>query len=621
MCIKYYKSLQILLVAALLIFGITQTPWAQSVSNNFTYTNAFEGPLRNNTTTTLFEVNVSGEAGGDLLGCSGIDLFSFSDISFNMSNIMDNFAQHLKSVVAKNLMSSLLQSPQIMSIFSDIQALGSMRFDMFNESCDVGEIKKAAKQMFVDRCVAKAGGKDDAKVLCQTQYDKESRGIIKKLSDKYQKKLTETGGNITETLRPAICGTEGCALMTLLPQMRVCTVLNFTEVCEGVNTTQTGEAPFSSSRLAQVMRTAGFEIGAFIGSGVGQLKKIFTDKELEYALYVQASTTQTSEEVNAELAAPWVNPDNIGSATGAFGAGIIPRDKPTNKTDTTWINPDTGMVGTNNQLTPENTSENVKNDDVSEFKKFLHCSNDADPLTGYKSYLATLKREYPDRMKGNNVGQTASNSKMAKLIEEAQSFKNTTVDEFIDWEKNKYSEIIATANAANNMDKTKRLAAQDLPQLDKLLKTATTCIFNHYIHINVDTFLQLSKLKPADQIAYIKSSSQRMAYLGTEMLLRFMKQKILQGYVTMATTPLIGAEEVPKDTTSKEVPKDTTSEEEGFPVPQEFLDGVKAMADMVENRIKALQAVRKERDTFAEITERIDKILKEIGERGLLHQK
>lgn len=174
----------------------------------------------------ILEVGVSTGGGADFLGCAGVDLFSFSQTTFNFNFDVDRFVQNLRTRVAKWALTQLLATPQIAAVFDTLNQLENFRWDQFNESCDIGEIEEDALNIFVKSC-AKQTGQSEA--ICRGRYDEESTNLLKNAANQYLnfdrsfKSLLDVLPG-TDFCKGAGGAQKGavCALSAFIPQMRFC---------------------------------------------------------------------------------------------------------------------------------------------------------------------------------------------------------------------------------------------------------------------------------------------------------------------------------------------------------------------------------------------------------------
>jgi hypothetical protein len=117
--------------------------------------------------------------------------------------------------------------PQVSAIFDTLNAFGNARFSLFNQSCNLNQIKKEARQKIIDSCIATHGG-DKAKPAdvqtCQQDFDKDSN--IGKFVATAFKNICGFE-NFNQAARPTVCrdasgnATATCSFMAFMPQVRL----------------------------------------------------------------------------------------------------------------------------------------------------------------------------------------------------------------------------------------------------------------------------------------------------------------------------------------------------------------------------------------------------------------
>lgn len=168
--------------------------------------------------TTALELGFQASGSGDFLGCAGVGLFDYLKTTFNASNIIDQLKTNMQTMLAKTLLTTAMSVPQISAIFDTLNAFGNAKFDLFKQSCNMTEIRKDAKEMYMKRCMS--GGKDAA--TCDDEWGKGSSFGNSEIM-KNVKNLICQKENVNEgSVRGVACPSGGsCPIMAMLPQMRV----------------------------------------------------------------------------------------------------------------------------------------------------------------------------------------------------------------------------------------------------------------------------------------------------------------------------------------------------------------------------------------------------------------
>ena len=173
----------------------------------------------------ILDVGISFGGGPDL-GCAGIDLFGYIETTFNFNFNVDRFVNNLKTKVAKWALTQMMATPQIAAVFDTLNQMENFRWDMFNENCDIGEVKEEAKKWFIKDCAKKPGMSE---IKCQEQYEAESVGYLKRAAEKWQKILESVGSMESVLKGTSFCEDKEtreksyvCGLMGFIPTMQFC---------------------------------------------------------------------------------------------------------------------------------------------------------------------------------------------------------------------------------------------------------------------------------------------------------------------------------------------------------------------------------------------------------------
>jgi hypothetical protein len=552
----------------------------------------FSGGFQTGGTETILEAGFNGGSGGDFLGCSGINMFDFLETTFNMGEIVDNFTQYMKTMVAKWALTQLFSSPQLAAIFDTLQAFGNARLDMFKASCDIGEIKEEARRSFIEYCVEKQGGTTKARAQCEQNYDKGSSDVIMEAANKYLN-FQAANSNLQDVLnRTNFCGqgevstgrpaSASCALSALVPQMRLC--ISGGTKSSSFNTC--GDINASGAQMADqiigypLLMTAAHNI-----FGAAVFRPIFGKVE---DVTGQVGRDQAEFSRRNQL------------AKGATGQplNILPNGNNTTAAATMFFDYDLAPVAfAQSSGNTGGTGKEEAEATIKSFKKFMQCSQD-DPFADLKGFIAQVNSDW-------NVNIDTSD--LERIPEEMQK---------------KISEMVNIDPAIDGA-RFSKLTQQDLPATAMLLDTAIRCVFNHQIHLSVDTMLELQLLGVEQKGAYFNAAANRAAYLVTEVVMRFVKHKIYEAHVQLASNPkppiyysepncngrILNGSEIGNPDTDK-----YQCNEENWEYQAGVLEAVLTMAKMIENQIQALQAIKEERDTFAEISARIARLRQQMGE-------
>lgn len=185
----------------------------------------------------VFEVDFDSRVGVDLFGCSGIGLFDFMKTTFNLNNITQQLKDSMKTILAKTLITTAMSVPQIASIFDTLNAFGNARFDIFQASCNMNDIRKDAMEMYKERCMADGM----SAVECEEKYTSQSKNLLAKVSEEMSAQIKESE-NANEVMRSMFCEdqdgkynpkSQTCGIMNFLPQFQICIDSSVGGGCKG----------------------------------------------------------------------------------------------------------------------------------------------------------------------------------------------------------------------------------------------------------------------------------------------------------------------------------------------------------------------------------------------------
>ena len=115
-------------------------------------------------------VHASVNGGGNLdLGCGSLNIFDYMKTVFNVSDIATQLKAALQTMLAKMLLTYMMSIPIIAAAFDTLNAILDARFSMFQQSCNLDEIRAKAKQTVIADCIKQNG--TAATVQCQEQAD------------------------------------------------------------------------------------------------------------------------------------------------------------------------------------------------------------------------------------------------------------------------------------------------------------------------------------------------------------------------------------------------------------------------------------------------------------------
>ena len=130
--------------AAVTIFGVYASAHAQDFSRAYRYGGGVNIPGAADVgsgveRSDIIDVNAGIDVGG-VLGCSGIDLRSMIQNTFEVGNIGDEFKDYLKNTLATEALSLLYSQPGVSQVLDGMKAIGHARASILQERCNANEI-------------------------------------------------------------------------------------------------------------------------------------------------------------------------------------------------------------------------------------------------------------------------------------------------------------------------------------------------------------------------------------------------------------------------------------------------------------------------------------------------
>ncbi|MFZ2620299.1 MAG: hypothetical protein WAX89_05435, partial [Alphaproteobacteria bacterium] len=514
----------------------------------------------------------------------------------------EQFKAYAKTMVAKMILTQLFAMPAFAALFDTLQALGNFRVELFNTNCNLADIRKDATELYVSNCEKQLGGGADAITKCRDQYSAESKNLLAQAAEKMEFFKT-ANSNVTEGVESTgFCtGSLNCGLGAFLPGIQICSTANL-----GANSGGCYDSR-NPGNIKQPLLGYG-KLMVATNSAISTVNEALSDT-IASTLDAGFSLTQLTISRANQLAA---------GATAAVTAATDAAVASNYSYFTLDMSP--VMYGA---AAAEPSEEDKK--EILALKEFLQCSKWEDPFVDLLNFSAQMQKDWPD--KATEIKQIID-----RTVEEANE-RRKKISELIKIDKTVVSD--ATYN---------RITQGKLPQLQKLLNTAINCVFNHHVHVSVDTVLDLQLLSPAEQQGYYAASANRTAYLVTELLMRYVKSKILESHVELASTheghpyykggldgstnnacpknaeaPLTPYEikEARNKAAKEKKPLPKACTKENWPYPEGMMDAILTMAEMVENQLSALKAIREERDMFAEISGRIRQKLQQQKQENI----
>jgi|GEM_PF-2503324 len=512
-------------------------------------------------TTEVFDIGFNASGGADLLGCAGVSLEGFMDAFANLEHVFDNFLDNIKQAFFRRLLvEAFSRLPQIGALFDTVNALGNARFEMFNESCDIDSIRADAQTLIEQRC-RENGGSDlecNKATADAGEYTEQANEISEELTA-FHERMTD----ISNALAGPLCKTNvaeantTCGLMSFLPQMQLCWNIGGKNVGGGKPIGDCAQSRTTSAQIGsgQVFNSS-FDLASNITTGLGNATRGLANQLGQDNINLQKNLFLRDLDRRNAAAAAEGGPQVLPSVASNTRAG---------QTRIALIDFDFDI---DIAQFAQDSAESGQNNDIEEFKKFLHCS-ESDPTK--------VMAEFIDYLGANGVS--------------ADDIPEISIDEIKASEVLNFSEGEVTA--------IETVAIGNATQALALVTTAVGCVMNHQLHIGLDTYVAMQRLPAADQRAFQLAAANRVAYLTTEIILRFLKQKTLNAHAQLASgvTPSNQLQSALSATQGETVGEIEGSKD--FKTPEPVLIAVRTIADMFENQIQALRSVRQERDSFA----------------------
>ncbi|HEX2859123.1 MAG TPA: hypothetical protein VHP58_02880 [Alphaproteobacteria bacterium] len=426
--------------------------------------------------------NVSAAAGNstNFLGCGGIGIFNFSKLTFNANNVIDQLKSSMQTMLAKQLLTTAMSIPQVSAIFDTLNAFGNARFDLFNQSCNLNQIKKDARDAVIKKCVADGGDQ----TTCQNNWDSQANAG-KWLKDA-MKNLCGFQ-NFNQSTRAPMCkddsgnAVSNCALMAFMPQYS----LSFSGGASGSGGGGMCAGGSSNTGVRQPVFVLQSSVDAIRG-----VSNVYGTKAINSIQQARASgVTRAEMELAYQAAVKKCNEDRANCGKGGGGSAAIaqPGFVQLAKVDLTQLG-----FAADSTSTPDAME--------GRFKKYIGCADNADPMALMKELNTQLQIIRP----GASLGDLSLAEKDAQDITKSLNFN-----------------ITGDATASQQLGIDAKSAA-------RLLQVGTTCIMAG----------GLSGLEPAKIIdlvynqdsdcadAYINGSGVRVGHVVANYLYPFLKTEV-----------------------------------------------------------------------------------------------
>lgn len=209
------------------------------VGNSYHFGNPLTGDLGGYYGGGGQEINIGmglNDGVGLKIGCDGIDIMGYMKAQFNVSQFADRAQEMMKTFLAKQILTQLLSISEIAAAQDYLQKTLNDGFNIFNQNCDMGEIRKKAKQVYIDReCSQFEEGSSDY-INCVDNYG----GMKSRYStflNKFNKQICSFMQNPTDAMRGTLCGGDNpstaCIMMSYLPRACYNSATCGKQVCVG----------------------------------------------------------------------------------------------------------------------------------------------------------------------------------------------------------------------------------------------------------------------------------------------------------------------------------------------------------------------------------------------------
>lgn len=525
----FRKAVLFFVIAVCAVLSFSSSAQAQlernlSYNNNFSYgwVDRIPGGLGDGNNSEIIEVSFGGASGG-LLGCLGINLDATFDAILNMldpAEIAAKMQAYFITAIANYLLTAIYSNPALAAILDSLNAFGYANLELLQSKCNATEIKAKS-----------APARDEARAEAQRRCAEENNWVSCTISAASEFNLQEALDDVLgETAMSGsmweVLGGEDAMgdLIAFVPNIRWCVNTS----CSGP---QRSEAPLSASRLFDFTRR-------FAETGVVVRTAAIADR-IAADGYARVRSAVFGWEARAGYNQPnWAT---------AAKEGRVQMELADMRLGVTH------HAGFWEDFVAGSNAGPVDDLEVS-FLSFINCSQ---PEFG-KDFNDFMKSTYglnPDQF--NDV-LTATGAVSATQFESQFS-------------EGSFGGALSTI-MGGKVDASLQLTAK-----------AVACMFNHALHLRPSDFLTLADLPPGRARAITGSHANQLGYLTTEVMLRFLKNELLNEYAERA----FNLSESPAD--------DRTQ------LPPHVLEAIKMLAESMENKIKVLRTVHEGQQTFAEM--------------------
>lgn len=584
--------------------------------------------------------------GSSVLGCEGVSSDSYFTNLFENINLLNNFGNnYLNSPFGKFLFTSALQSPTQVAMFDSLQTFGTQKQDLFQQGCRAAAPERSEYvKILQNRCSTLArnavralnvGGQlfnitGNPESFCYDRLENDSTGLLAALGDQFGEVVSRAGQNLPEMLRGSICGrnyapwepnNSGCGVMAMLDEFTACNPmfgLTADKCGQGTTGAPTSEAVFSAGRILQAIYHGASTINQAKFNTIDNLRGVLSDDQLLYAYSLMREDLGGGADYKAlDRGLPVIQDTLVQPLIIAYNDRPVAPQKPDYRmlasAKPLYNNVSLFKYDLNQVFLGDSANAQTANSDlVAEFKQYIHCGEqDENPFGDISNLAETVKNRQEDLGLPAN---TISSSDLQVLAADIQTIRTSEL--FSD------TDVLGTtfATRLTGVD-GEELLRFDAPDATKLMEVATNCIYNTYIQVDLLKMLKMSQLPSSDKELFTTTVANETSYLGVELMLRFLKHKVYDAKIRIATN---GMGNYPSNTENEEcrinnnpMPCLDKTQQTTWEAPEFLLVAVDAMADSIENKIQAIHAIKEGRKNYLEVIRYINDKLNERAQQNV----
>lgn len=586
------------------------------------------------------------DLGSSVLGCEGVSSDSYFTDLFQNNNIVNNFGNnYLNSILGKFLFTSALQSPTQVAMFDSLQTMGTQKQNLFQQGCRAAAPERSEYvKILQNRCSSLArnalgalniGGQmfnitGNPESFCYDRLENDSTGLLAALGDQFGEVVSRAGQNLPEMLRGSICGrnyapwepsNSGCGVMAMLDEFTACNpMFGLTaDTCgQGTTGAPTSEAIFSAGRILQSIYYGASTINQAQFSTIDNMRDVLGDDKLMYAYSLMRENLGDGADykrldrglpiIQDTLTQPLIiASNNMPMAPNKPERIMLASAKPL------YSNVSLFKYDLDQVFLGDSASARTANSDlVDEFKQYIHCSNaDENPFMDLSNLAETVKSE---QVALGLSATTITDADVQNMAADIQNIRTSELFSDVDVLGSTFATRLTGVDG-------KEILAFDAPDAVKLMEVATNCVYNNYIQVDLLQLLKMSQLPSSDKELFTTTVANETSYLGVELMLRFLKHKVYDAKIHIATSGMgaypSNAENEQCRINNNPMPCLDKTQEATWEAPEFLLVAVDAMADSIENKIQAIRAIKEGRKNYQEVIRYINDKLNERAQQNI----